>query len=182
VSPETIHRNNHPLQMLAELADIAMELARAAGRKALEQIETAPATATEKPAQNHTQTFTRLARVVKEVLALETRITADPAKPRGEKPRYQQSGPIHDPRRNRIAQCVRDAAKRNVDGPPLRDLNRYLEDRLQNPDIDQTLADNLPVSAAAEIICQDLGLDFSYAWVHDEDLKRPRPIPKPPDG
>ncbi len=185
MNPEPIHRINQPLQMLAELADIAMELARAAGRQALEQIETAAPNPVEKPTHDHTQTFNRLARTIKDILALETRITAGLAKPRAEKtPQYQQSGPIHDPRRNRIARCVRDAAKRNPDGPRLRDLNNYLEHRLQEPDIDQTLADNLPTSAVAQIICKDLGLEFSYAWVEDQDLKRPRPIPKPepPDG
>ena len=76
-SEESLERAERHLRMLGRLADIAMNLAEALGRKAEAQIE-APTEATAPPAaaQDANTAFGKMAQTVRRTLALEARLAA----------------------------------------------------------------------------------------------------------
>lgn len=157
-------RKDRHLAMLAELGELAMDLARNAAAAAQDAIaqETDPAP--------HIASFTRLANTTRQLIALETRLASRaPANGHAD---ADAAPPIHNPERARIGRIVRDNAKRAIDGPRLRDINRYLETRLDAPDVDEAITSTEPIGVIARTICQELSIPFDLAQQPDDVIKK----------
>jgi hypothetical protein len=163
-------RTNRHLAWIAELSDLTMQLARQAAQNAIDD-----------PADpRHAMAFTRLATTTRQLIALEAKIAAPaPAKkgradgtPAGTQPLN------HNPERARVGRIVRDNLTRAIDGPSLKDVNRYLETRLHEPDVDRAIDSTEPIGVIARIICQEIGIPFDLAKQPDDVIcRRPKPTP-----
>ncbi len=185
--------------MLRELAEIGMALARAIGEQALAALE-APATpdpaapqAEAPDPQSPPRTdpglaFARVARAVRQCIALEARIAAGPLPaPRGR----AAPQPAPDPRRDLIRRVVRLAAE--ADGLASTALKRDIDERLDD-ELEADPDGDTPVEEIIVAIFQDLGLARDLARQPDEVIAiltrlgpfeptstrtRPRPRPRP---
>ncbi len=167
-------RHTRHLAILAELSDLALQIARAAAQQALDDPTDAKAT----------MAFTRLANTTKQLIALEAKLSApSPASAgegRGEGNRAGTTPPTHNPERARVGRIVRDNLKRAIDGPPLKDVNRYLETRLNQPDVDEAIQSTQPIGVIARTICRELAIPFDLAQQLDDVIcKRPKQSPLP---
>ncbi len=166
-------RTARHLAMLRELAEIGMALARAIGEQALAALE-APATpdpaapqAEAPDPQSPPRTdpglaFARVARAVRQCIALEARIAAGklPA-PRGR----AAPQPAPDPRRDLIRRVVRLAAE--ADGLATTALKRDIDERLDD-ELEADPDGDTPVEEIIVAIFQDLGLARDLARQPDE--------------
>jgi hypothetical protein len=162
-------RTNRHLAMLAELSGLTMQLAREAAQTALD----------EPGDPKHKLAFNRLATTIHRLIALEAKLAA-PSPASGERPddgkRASTSPPTHNPERTRVGRIVRDNLKRAIDGPTLRDVNRYLETRLTQPDVDEAIESTQPIGVIARTICQELNIPFDLAQQPDDVIcRRPKP-------
>ncbi|HEX4260480.1 MAG TPA: hypothetical protein VHY76_05220 [Acetobacteraceae bacterium] len=176
--PEQAERTARHLAMLRELSEIGMALARAIGEQALAALETPspsdPQAVPTAPAPNRTDpglAFARVARAVRQCIALEARIAAGPlpaARGRGA-PR-----PAPDPRRETVRRVVRLAAE--ADGLSAATLKRDIEERLDE-ELDADPDGEIEVEDHIAAILGDLGLGRNLARQPDEVLAiliRPR--------
>lgn len=146
-------------QMLHELAEMAMDLARAVHRQAT-QPSTDPAPepgAAPAPASNFTAAavaLDRLARTVRRTVAL-ARTLADPAPPHP----ATQAASRRLAARKQLIRAVEDRIQRRTEGATdAVVLRAELHERLDTPDLDDDLA-HLPVAELVKAICRDLGLE-----------------------
>ncbi len=162
-TPETpAERKARQLAMLRRIAERAMALAE----RAADDAEAAPRDADPKP--DHHLNFTRHARTVRIVIALERNLDADPARAT----RYRAAAPFglasvhNDPRHAPLRRVLQKEARKH---PNPAQLCRAVDDR-----IGQELADDPDQQIAiAEILvtlCNELGLDPDLAHLPDEVL------------
>lgn len=157
-TPETpAQRQARQLAMLRRIAERAMALAE----RADDDAEAAPRDADPKP--DHHLNFTRHARTVRIVIALERNLDADPARAT----RYRPTSNVHnDPRHAPLRRVLQKEARKH---PNPAQLCRAVDDR-----IGQELADDPDQQIAiAEILvtlCNELGLDPDLAHLPDEVL------------
>jgi|GEM_PF-3134526 len=145
--------------MCQELADLAMQLTRAAASKALQSFTEAEAPPRETrpdtpPAPKHPDPatlFTRLSAAVRQAIALEARIAASPALP-GRPLRY----PAPDSRREILRTIMRFGLDNHPDRATLRPaaLNAVDQEIARDPDGLHPLIDIVTK------ICDDLNLDL----------------------
>lgn len=152
--------------MLRELAELGMELARALGAQALAELnpdepQDPPKVTTADPVL----TFTRVARAVRQTVALEMRIGRADAQDQAEDDRafhrYEQIA-----RRTLVHEIAADAVTLHAeddDGRRER-LLRELDDRLERdrPDEDASYA-YLPINTLVTRICRDLGVQPNWS-------------------
>jgi hypothetical protein len=166
-------RSERHLATLAELGSLTLQLAREAAQTALD----------EPGDPRHKLAFNRLAATVHRIVALEHKLSApSPAstEARGQGKPGNTAPPTHTPERTRIARIVRDNLNIAIDGPTLRDVNRYLETRLTQPDVDDAIHGTEPIGIIARTICTELKIPFDVAKQPDDVIcKRPKPIPEP---
>jgi hypothetical protein len=169
--PQADERTSRHLRLCAELADLAMQLARAAAARTLadwaepEAPATAPpgAAGTASPKQTDPAIlFTRFAAVVRDCVALEARIAAGAAPT----PRAASLVLRADPRRAPLREAFRHAT---IKHPDHADLLRATTTRLDEhlaADTEQTTA---PPHLFATI-CTELGIAIDLATLPDEYL------------
>jgi hypothetical protein len=158
------------LAMLRELAEIGMALARAVGEQALQELapQAGPLEAPQaaRPATTPSRaepatTFARLARAVRQTIALEARIAAGGI-PGARTPHALRPAP--DARRQVIRRVLRQVAA--ADGIP---LDREIDERLGD-ELDADPDGAAPVEDVIAAICHDLGLPRGIARQPDEVL------------
>ncbi|HEX4260622.1 MAG TPA: hypothetical protein VHY76_05940, partial [Acetobacteraceae bacterium] len=156
-------RTARHLAMLRELAEIGMALARALGEQALAALE-APATpdaaapqaeATPQPSTARTDpglAFARVARAVRQCIALEARIAAGPLPARRGRAAPQQAP---NPRREHIRRVVRLAAE--ADGLSFTTVRGEIDERLDD-ELEADPDGDTPVEDIIFAIIRDFGL------------------------
>ena len=153
-------RTDRHLKMLAELAELSMELARALQERAITQTAEAAAGLPAEPGPDAVLQFTRMARTVRETVALEARL-AEPREKRHEKRRAApaREAPAADERTENRKSQILDGVLRAIiasggDGPEnwVSELKEKLEDDAEDPDQGD-------VAEVIVQICCDLGID-----------------------
>jgi hypothetical protein len=160
-------------RMLEELSEIAMDLARALGAQAL-------AVAAEDPprAAELSLAFTRMARTVRQTLALEARlrqqVEARDLRLEAER-RTRAARAANNQRKLQVAEIAREAIEAGVADDGVGEALAELYERLGDDEVDFT---DRPIGALVAKICRDLGVspDWSQwaaeAWAVDEALAR----------
>ena len=153
-------RTDRHLKMLAELAELGMELLRAVQERAITQTAEAAAGLPAEPGPDAVLQFTRVARAVRETVALEARL-AEGREKRHEKRRAAQAreaAPAEERTENRKTQILDGVLKAIIanggDGPEnwVSELEEKLEDDAEDPDQGD-------VAEVIVQICRDLGID-----------------------
>ena len=157
------NRNSRHLAMLEEMAGLAMALSRAAAEKAQAQLEDPTPEPGPAAGSDPTLAFTRLARTVRQIIALEARI-ADPT--------YEFPSLDHDPR-ELIAEAVTECAK----GDPATarrhcPTRAHIDERIDADDITRLIGRNANVAEIIERICDSLGIHFDITEQPVERLLR----------
>jgi hypothetical protein len=179
--PEQAERTARHLAMLRELAEIGMALARALGQQALAALEApapeAPETAPSDPVHpapvrpDPGLGFARVARAVRQTIALEARIIADrdapPRPPRPERHPGRRPGRHPDPRHATIRRVLHEAAAADARGAAPATVLREIDERLDD-ELDADLDQDIPVADIIVAICNDLGLARDLAQQSDE--------------
>ncbi|HVJ52904.1 MAG TPA: hypothetical protein VM689_10600 [Aliidongia sp.] len=173
-------RAERHLRLLKDLAEIGMNIARAVERQALERAAAEPAQA--EPATDIGLTFQRVAKAIRQTVALEAKLAADRdegLRRAAETEAARAEGRRRDARRARLYQRRRDVARavrKAIDNTEYRDKEDLLADlaeRLEDEDIEADLHDR-PLSEIILQICKDLGIDGDWrlwegeAWEHEE--------------
>jgi hypothetical protein len=179
-------RTERHLRMLEELAEIGMDLARAVRRQALEQAADEPAGAADRadPIErigggDLGLIFSRIARAVRQTVALEARIEEErrAREQRAEAEQAQRAAVIEQDRKRRrktqVKRAVEQVIEAEADGGEVEDLLAYLDERLEDDDVDADLAER-PIGESVARICRDLGIPLDWsrwedeAWAHEE--------------
>jgi hypothetical protein len=154
-----VARTERHLRMLAELGEIGMDLAREVRRQALDRTGEAP------PAADLALTFSRIARAVRQTVALEAKLAEGPS----ERARLSVADRWRSARRKRqvkeiVAAVIDDeAGEYDVDG-----LHEQLQERLDDGDEEADFADR-PIGELVARICRDLGVTPDWSLFEDED-------------
>ena len=173
-------RNSRHLAMLEKMAEIAMALACAAAEKARVHLENPAPEPGQPNGPDPALAFTRLARTVRQIIALEAYI-ADPtpkAPPRD----------LAEPRAI-IAEAVRDCADADPAATKRHGPTRtQIHERIDADDITRLIGRNANVAEIIERICNSLGIHFDITQQPVENLlplseattlKRQNPPPPP---
>jgi hypothetical protein len=158
-------RTERHLRLLAELAEIGMDLAREVRRQALDQSEDSP------PAADLALTFSRIARAVRQTVALEARLAEPPRPGHAERASLTVSDRWRSARRKRqVGEIVEGVIESDAAGEfdsydLLVDLHERLEDGY---DEEADFADR-PIGELVARICGDLGVEPDWSLLKDED-------------
>ncbi|HZZ32023.1 MAG TPA: hypothetical protein VFE10_08510 [Phenylobacterium sp.] len=162
------------MRMLAELAEIGMDLAREVRRQALDQAAEAP------PSADQALSFSRIARAVRPTVALEARLAEDRLQGPSGRPILSVAERWRSARRKRqVRAIVGQVIEAEADNDYQHD--RLLEDRnerLEDGDEEADFADR-PIGELVARICRDLdatpdGSLFEDAdWAIEEARTRP---------
>jgi hypothetical protein len=147
------------LPMLTRLAEIGMEIAEAAGRRAVAQAEGATA---EERGSDPALAYARAARAVRLTLALQSRLVAELAAldQAQAKARAVEAGRRRDRVHARVEQAI-EAERADADHDEIEHLSSAAWERLTETD-DAELLD-LPMDEVVALICRDLGLSPGWA-------------------
>jgi hypothetical protein len=181
------------VRMLQELAEIAMTMARAVGRQGAAAPEAASEPAAESAGTaNPGVVLTRLARCVRQTVALEARLTADyrawVAKSAAERAaalaeRAERAAAAEARRRERKKTQVERAAKTIIQGATrpvdYHDVLREVKEWLWDSDDDADFADR-PIGEIIARICEDLYIPFDLGHWENEIWAQEEMRTKPP--
>jgi len=162
-------RTERQLAMLQELAEIGMRLARALEAEAL-----APAEEPRPPSPfgggDLGLMFTRIARAVRQTVALENRVAADRGTAQAQhaaqlasEARTQLSR-----RKDKLRRIVEQAIEAEAHGSEAEHLLIDLDERLDDTDDDADFAD-APVGEQVARLCADLGVTLDWSLWEDQD-------------
>jgi hypothetical protein len=172
-------RRERQLAMLQELAEIGMQMARAVRDEALARAgatdEDAPARPSPFGGGDLGLVYARIARAVRQTLALETRVAEGIEKARTEQAHSQVAAirTAFEERQHAVRDYVADAieAEAAERGTPEKDIERLmdnLDERLEDGDYDDALAD-APIGDLVARICADLGVTPDWSLWEDQD-------------
>jgi hypothetical protein len=172
-------RTQRQLAMLQELAEIGMQIARAVRAEALARVEAAAEDAPVRPSPfgrgDLGLIFSRIAKAVRQTLALETRIAEGIETARVERARahVERVRSAFQERQDEVRDYVAEAieAEAAEKGTPEREIERLLDDldeRLEDGDYDEVLP-NLPIGDLVERICADLGVTPDWSLWEGQD-------------
>ena len=184
-------RTERHLDMLQELATMGMDLARAVHRQAVVPTEPAPEQPVPEPAAEAALAFSRLAKTVRQCLALEARV-ADQQR-RRELGEIDQAGELLKQsrsyllgaKRRQVKRAVADAIESEAESGGLypSDAER-LFDRLDERIEDEVDGfDDRPVGELIERLCRKLGVTPDWTrwqaedWAAEEIAERPKGSP-----
>jgi hypothetical protein len=180
-------RTERHLRLLRELADIGMEMARAVRAQAVTQAAerdvnaAAPVAAARFAGADLGLVFSRIARAVRQTLALEARLAEEGLKARAEHAarRAGEARARAAQRKREVRNCVSDAIQ--VDAPPgdVEALLDELDERLGDPDYAGDFADR-PIGELIASICRDLGITPDWGLWEDEDWAIEAAAARPP--
>src|ERR1700712_1138519 len=165
-NPEAAERRARHLRILAELADIGMELVQHVRLQALE--EDAPS------GPDPVLAFARLAKAVRQTVALEAKVAAggfDSVQP------VARSAARSDPAARARARPVKERGRRPVEeaiafeaeGDETEDLLRDLHERLDDPAFEDEF-DGQPIGIIVASICAALGVQANLKAFSDAEL------------
>jgi hypothetical protein len=155
-------RAERHLTTLQELAEIGMDLARDVRAKAL---DTAPAPA--EPARaDYGLMFSRIARAVRQTLALEAKLAED-RDARDKRSQAEQARRRGLQRKSIVRRVVEQAIEAESDGTDREDLLDDFHERFEYED-DLGFADR-PIAEHVARICRDLGVTPDWSLWADED-------------
>ena len=180
------------LAMLQELAEIGMQMARAVRDEALARADAAneDAAAPTKPSRfgggDLGLVYSRIARAVRQTLALETRVAEDIEKTRLQREQRRVAA-IHramEDRQHEIRDYVAEAIEAEAVElkKPEREVERLLDDldeRIEAGDYDDTLQ-TAPIGELVERICADLGVIPDWSLWEDQDWAIEYQASRPP--
>ena len=165
------------LRMLAELGDIGMELARDL-RPSAPDADRAGAGQNADPGVEQrvdaALAYTRVARAVRQTVALAARLTAE-ARERGRQDVLDEAVRSAAERRRtkqkteRIRKLVEDAIASEADTGDAEGLRLDLDERLDDPEIEDELG-RRPIGVVVLRICRDLGVDVDLRHFSDAEL------------
>jgi hypothetical protein len=158
-TPEEARTERH-LRLLAELAELGMTLARTIVAQAEEGAELA---------------FARIARAVRQTLALEAKLAEG-----GQLRRERQAREHQYQREAKVRRMVEKAIEADADDSDIDDLLYDLNERLA--DLDDTDFTHRPLIEVVASICQDLGVTFDPHQWQDEPPQPRHPGQGPPSG
>jgi hypothetical protein len=170
-------RAERHLRLLQELAEIGMDIARAVRAEALAAVDDdAAAPAPSRFGRSDPGlVFSRIARAVRQTLALEEQIAAGRDKAREEHARGRRNVEqlIFEQRQEDIREFVAraveaDAAERKLPDEAVERLLDDLDERLEDGAYDDALADG-PIAELVERICRDLGVVPDWRIWDDQD-------------
>ena len=163
-------RAERHLRMLAELAEIGMELARQVGRQALDggaEVDGDPGLK-----------FARIARAVRQTVALEARLDSEAraleqqgAAARASREAAQRARVQQQKMRVKrlVEEAISGATGREADPDDAESLRLDLDERLEDPDIEAELGWR-PIGVIFAGICQDLGIKADLSGFTDAEL------------
>jgi hypothetical protein len=157
-------RTERHLRLLAELAEIGMDLAREVRRQALDQTDAAP------PAAELALTFSRIARAVRQTVALESKLAEETPSGLAVRPALDVSDRWRSARRKRQVKVIVGRileAESNSDFEANR-LFKERDERLNDGDEEADFAD-CPIGELVARICRDLGVNPDWSQFEDED-------------
>jgi hypothetical protein len=165
---EVAERHARHLRMLARLADIGMELVEHVRQQVLEEASL--------PAVDPSLAFTRLAKAVRQTLALEAKVAADgfgsaPLSSRGAAPAGVVAGAGFGAWRARVRGAVEGAiaSAAESDGDEAERLLLDMQEQLDDPEFEDELAD-WPIGVVVASICRALGVGFDPADFSDAEM------------
>jgi len=175
-------RAERHLRLLKDLADIGMNIARAVERQALERAAAEPVQASgqAEPGTDIGLTFQRVAKAIRQTVALEAKLSADREEGlrlAAETEEARAEGRQREARRARLHQRRRDVSRAvrkaidNTDYGDKEDLLADLAERLEDEDIEADLHDR-PLSEIITQICKDLGIDANWMLWEGEPWER----------
>jgi hypothetical protein len=166
-------RAERHLRLLQELAEIGMDIARAVRAEAVarDDAERAPSRVGAEPGL----TFSRIARAVRQTLALEARVAEDLETGRVEQASRRADAEQlifrqrQDDIRDFVAQAVEaDAVERQSPDADVERLLDDLDERLEAGRYDDALAD-APIAELVARICEDRGISPDWRIWDDQD-------------
>ena len=170
-------RTARQLAMLQELAEIGMQIARAVRDEVVARAERAAIEDPPTPRLGGGDpglVYSRVARAVRQTLALQTRIAEGIETARFEQQRTHVAAvrSAFTERQHEVRDYVAEAieAEAAEKGTPEKDIERLLDDldeRLEVGDYDEVLAD-LPIGDLVERICADLGVIPDWSLWEDQ--------------
>jgi hypothetical protein len=173
-------RTQRQLAMLQELAEIGMQMARAVRDEALARAEAADdeEDAPKPPSRfgggDLSLVYSRIARAVRQTLALETRIADGIEKARFEQRRAHVAAvrsafqERQDEIRDHVAEAIEaEAAEKGTSEREIERLLDDLDERLEVGDYDEILPD-LPIGDLVARICEDLGVTPDWSLWEDQ--------------
>jgi hypothetical protein len=184
--PSAEDRAARQMAMLRELAELGMELARALGAQALAELNPDETDTPKVTTADPVAMFTRVARAVRQTVALEMRIGRADAQDQAEDDRaYHRYEKVA--RRALVQEIAADAITLHAQEDDRRErLLQALDDRLEHErEHEDALYSFLPVNVLVTRICRELGVqpDWSLwaerAIIADEDEDWPPPSPLP---
>ena len=168
-------RNERCLQVLQELTEIGMEIARALKAEALARVDAEPAAAPVFGKADLGLVFSRIAKAVRQTVALEMRIAEGLQIGRAEEQRRQANvrqlelQHRQEDVREYVAEAVAaDAERRGSSDNEVERLLADLDERLEDGLYDDRLAD-APFPELIERICADLGVLVDWRLWKDHD-------------
>ena len=168
-------RKDRLLHVLQELTEIGMEIARAVRAEALARVDAAPAVAPAFARADLGLVFSRIAKAVRQTVALEMRIAEGLQISRAEEQRRQANVRQLELRhrqedvREYVAEAVAaDAERRGSSEKEVERLLADLDERLEDGHYDDRLAD-APFPELIDRICADLGVTADWRLWKDHD-------------
>jgi hypothetical protein len=179
-APEAMERRGRHLRMLAELAEIGMELAR---EVRLQAVEAAPPGRVIKA--DPVVAFARLGKAVRQTLALESKVAAggfdgpfpvsrSAAQPDGA---YR---PWDSGTKATVRRSVVEAIASSAEAGDAEDLLRDLNERLDDPEYGDEMSDR-PIGMAVALICEALGVEVDLKDFTDAEMGFDTEAMKSPD-
>ena len=168
-------RTERHLRLLQELAEIGMDLAREVGRRALDQATEGPSAA------DLALTFSRIARAVRQTVALEARLAEDRRKDHAERATLGVSDRWRSARRKRqVRQIVGEIIETETATDFEADrLFEERDERLEDGDEEADFADR-PIGELVARICRDLDITPDWSLFEDADWAIEEARARPP--
>jgi hypothetical protein len=160
--PEAEERRARHLRILAELADIGMELVQQVKRQALGKDASVRA--------DPVLAFARLAKAVRQTVALEARLAdgfapCKPVVPRGDVAIRSAAGPL----KARVQRSVEAAIASRSDGDAAEALLLDMHEQLDDPEFEDELAE-WPIGVVVASICRALRVKFDSTHFSDAEM------------
>ncbi len=175
IDAEPESRAERHLRLLQELAEIGMDIARAVRAEAVAEADAAEPAPSRFGNADPGLVFSRIARAVRQTLALEARIAEGIATARVEedKRRADEASLEFDLREQEVRDYVieaieAEAAERQAPDSHIERLLDDLDERMNEGDYDEALADG-PIGELVARICADLGVTPDWSLWDDQD-------------
>ena len=167
---EAVERRARHLRILAKLADVGMELVEHVKRQVLEE-EVSPGRA---KCADPVLSYARLARAVRQTLALEAKVVADgfacaPSVAWGVAGSEGGFRSWDGKLKARVRLKVEEAIASGAEAGETEDLLRDLNERLDDPEYGDDMSDR-PIGMAVALICGALGVQVDLRHFSDAEL------------